>query len=122
MPTEFPDTAARAGGEWAGTAAEAWEPPRAGAVGAWVDRAGWEDPRAVEAWAVRGAAEDRAVVADRAGLDLAESLRSMGRWKTDAPAKEARLRRAETPVRAALPDKEDEDRAGRWASPRLLSL
>ncbi len=84
--------------------------------------AGWEDPRAVEAWAVLGAAEDRAVVADRAGLDLAESLRSMGRWKTDAPAKKARLRRVVTPARAALPDKEDEDRAGRWASPRLLSL
>ncbi len=112
MATEPPDAVARAEGEWADRAAE---------VGAWADGAGWEDPRAVEAWADLVAAEDRAGVADRAGLDLAESLRSMGRWKTDHPAKEARHRRAKTRLRAALPVKGDEDRAHR-ASPRLLSL
>ncbi len=123
MATELPDTAARVEGEWTAKVAEEWEPPRAVVLVAWVDRAGGEDPRAVvEAWAVLVAAEDRAVGPARAGLDLAESLRSMGRWKTDNPAKEARLRRAETQVRPDLPDKADEDRAGRWAWPRLLSL
>ena len=105
--------AARAEGEWAVKGAEEWEPLRAVVAVAWVDRAA-----VAEAWAVRvvegPAAEEQAGEAEPGSRE--ESLHSMGRWKTDDPAKEARLRKAETQVRGGLKDKGDEDRAGRWAS------